>query len=274
VRIRLLYQTPEVYMTDVGKQKPVKKQGWTFACAMPDANDMGEEAMLPDLHPEIIFNQVVKDIHVHMEDTKTGQVYWDADYQIPPQMLENLKGRSKLAKSMLPANPQNPGTNFRKPCLPKDDNEPHLFDISVQTQDKTYKDGFTPWGKLEGFHNFRGPSAHIGFEAYRLPVLEKDPESGEDKEKLGDWEPGGSYSRGPARDSPTLRVLYGEEDPWYNNETGDTGKMYYDYIINPWARRAGMYKYLDKYALPPLNHPQHQGTGEVNPYFGPEFFLT
>jgi len=273
VRIRLLYQTPEVYLTDVGQQKKVKLQGWKYACDSPDEDGMGEEALPPDLHPRITFNQIVKRIHVRMEDTKTGQVYWDADYDIPTQPLENLAGKSVLKPNALPANPANPGTKFRKPCLPKDDNEPHLFDISIQTQDKTYNDGFTPWGNLEGFHNFRGSKAHIGFEAYRLPVLEQDPESGMEKEKLGDWEAGGSYSRGPAHASAIDRVLYGDEDPWYNSKTGDTGKMYYDYIINPWARRRGMYQYLDKYAPPPLNHPQHQFEGDVNPYFGPEFFL-
>jgi len=243
----LLYQTPEIYKTDVATQFKPKKLGWRYACSRPDNEGIGEPAVGLYPHPEIVFNSIVKRVHVHLEDTKTGITYWDADFQLPTNLMWKILGKSILSRTAVPVHPTDV---FRKPCVAGDEPEPHLFDLSVQTQDGTYDDNVTPFGEFEGFLNLGGRKAHLGFEAYRLPELEDGGPGKEPVEKLGYWKRGGHYSTGPAHQSRIARMLAGEEDPFYDPKTGDTGRGYYHFIIKPSARKRKMYEYLDKYAAP------------------------
>merc|ERR1712113_420503 len=83
-RIRLNYQTPEVYWTDIHEQQQPKMLGkWKWACKMPDKDGIGELG-IPGTHPAITFNGKHYQIHVKMVDTTNGKVYWDAHYKLSP----------------------------------------------------------------------------------------------------------------------------------------------------------------------------------------------
>lgn len=247
VRLRLLYQTPDVYMTDVAKQRRPAKFGFRYACKLdPDEETgLGEIAIPPRLHPSLTFNGKVRKIHVHLEDTKTGEVFWDADFKMRRGPIALATGKTTLSSMSLP---QDPSDVFRTPCVPPDDPEPHMFDLSVQTQDGVYDDGLTPWGPREGFRNLDGRKAHIGFEAYRVPII-KTGLDGEEEEVMGNWKPGGHFSTGPVHPDRFERILAKEEDPFWDDLRGN-GRLYYDYIIRPEARSRNNYGYLDKYAVP------------------------
>lgn len=237
-RIRLLYQTPDVYWTDVAKQLFPAKLGFRYACKMP--HEFGEVGSPPKLHPGIVFNKQVRNIHIHLEDTKTGDVFWDADFKLPMGAASKLSGKSTLKPTALAVNPLDV---FRKPCIRGDDPEPHLFDLSIQTQDGLFDDNSTPWGVREGFKNLDGPKAHIGFEVYRSPVIKKNLD-GTEEEILGTWRPGGHYSTGPVHPDKWKRIAEKEEDPYWDDIRGN-GRLYYDYIIRPEARRRAQANFLD-----------------------------
>jgi len=255
VRLYLMYQTPEVYKTDVGEQKSLTSKGWKYACSFPDKDGFGKSV---PLHPSIVLNSGVKQVHVHMEDTDTGDVFWDADYRIPYSLTWAALGKSELPSSTPALN----GVDgmFKQPCVPKDDPTTHHFDISIQTQDGYYDDNVTPWAEMEGFSNFAGPKAHIGFDAKRFPLLETvtDPLEPQ-KEIVGSWTPGGSYSTGPVHHDRHERVEAGEEDPFYDTKTGRSHRGYYYHIIKPSGRERNMYEYLDKYAPPKMIHSSFGG---------------
>merc|ERR1719167_1735368 len=97
-----------------------------------------------------------------------------------------------------------------------------------------------------------GIKEHIGFEAYRLPVLKKSPGREEFEEVLGDWAPGKPFSKGPVLVSRHERFLEKQEDPFKDDMPGKatTGRLYYDYIIDWDARDKNNYSYLTEYGPP------------------------
>jgi len=241
VRLRLLYQTTGVYSTDIAKYNTA--QGFLYACKK------GAKASPASLtHPEIVFNtqgtKQLNSIHVHLVDKVTGEVYWDADYRLGRKPFFRKKGIGKKTRSL------NRKDVFEPICLEPDDPGPHLFDLSVRSTSGTYWDGKTPLGEMEGFGKADGIREHIGFEAYRLPVLEEGVD-GLQKEVLGDWVKDGSFSRGPVLTTQAQRLLAKQEDPWKSQSS--TGRLYYDYIIANKPRKKNKYEYLEKMALPPIN---------------------
>lgn len=216
-----------------------ESRGWKFACKHSESRrtGLGEVARK---HPEIIFNDVIHKIHVNLKDTVTGRTYWDADFTLPEYSVWRVLGKTKLSVDAKPTGGMQ--QEFRKPCVRGDDPNPHMYDLSIQTRDGFYYDGVTSWGKKEGFKKFGGPRAHIGFEAFRVPKLNADG-----TENVKEWRRGGKYSRGPVHQDRLLRLIKGEEDPFYNEETGETGSVYYDWITSTAARERNNFEAILNY---------------------------
>ena len=247
VKVRLLFQSPEIYATDVGEEK--QGVGSVYGCRKPDKNGKGEKSLM---HPEITFNTLppifggIKKVHVHLEDQTTGIVYWDADFKLPMlDPLVNLAGKTRLKKF---AQPENLADSFYKPCVAKDDMQKHDFVLSVRSIGKYWDEDLQEFRPNTGFQRGRMPEAHIGFEVQRLPVIV------DGKEQLGNWRrPGDSYAFGGAVvQDPFLRSLRGEEDPFYDTKAGKTNRGYYDYIITKKGRAMDTFGYLTKYGPNPL----------------------
>eukprot|EP00747_Dinoflagellata_sp_TGD_P018231 gnl/TRDRNA2_/TRDRNA2_126358_c0_seq2.p1 gnl/TRDRNA2_/TRDRNA2_126358_c0~~gnl/TRDRNA2_/TRDRNA2_126358_c0_seq2.p1 ORF type:complete len:352 (-),score=47.03 gnl/TRDRNA2_/TRDRNA2_126358_c0_seq2:241-1296(-) len=241
-RVRLLYQTPEVYRTNVGTMDKMRN-GWKFGCAF-----QGESS---PKHPSIQFNKKVRHLHVHLEDKKTGKVFWDADFKVGLPVI----GGTSLNEFMPPVGGEKMLMEY--PCVANDDPEPHLFDLSLKTNDLHYHNlTGSPVGDAEGFLNVLGPKAHIGFEVHRLPRISEEPGPNGKLEILGKYTPGGSVSRGPIHQSRHERWLNKEEDPFQSRERD--GRGYYYWIVPKKTKSRDSYGYLDPY------NPQ-DGTGGYAP---------
>lgn len=247
VKIRLLFQTPEIYATDIGQEQPF--MGSVYGCRKPDKEGKGEKSLM---HPEITFNALppifggIQKVHVHLEDQTTGIVYWDADYKLPLlDPIVNLAGKTRLKKF---SQPENFADSFYKPCVAKDDMKPHSFDLSIRSIGKYWDEDQQEFRPNTGFERGRLPEAHIGFTVQRMPEIV------DGKEKLGTWrKPGDSYARnGPVIQDPGVRWLRGEEDPFYDSTKGKTYRGYYDYIIEKGGRTKDVFGYLTKYGPHPL----------------------
>ena len=247
VQIRLQLQTPEIYATDIGDELPF--MGPLHGCMVPDADGMGEPGLI---HPEITFNALppifggIREVHVHLEDLTTNQVFWDADFKLPFfDPIMNLVGKTRLKKYTVP---KNMADMFHKPCVARDDMRPHFFDLSIRTLGKYWDDVLEEWRPNKGFKG-RGPEAHIGFVVQRMPELSFDGKT----EQLGLWRrPNSPYSAdGGEIQDPFERVLAGHEDPFYDRMKGKTQRGYYDYIITKGGRTKDRFDYLAKYG-PPL----------------------
>ncbi len=247
VRIRLMFQSPEIYSTDIGQEKP--NLGAIYGCRRPDKEGKGEKS---PLHPEIIFNALppifggIQGVHVHLEDKTTGIVYWDADYKLPLlDPLVNLVGKTRLKKF---AQAENFADSFYKPCVEKDDMEPHFYDLTIRTNGKFWDKDLQEFRPNTGFERGRMPLAHIGFEVQRFPQILKG------KEKMGEWrKPGDSYANpGIGEPDPALRAIYGEEDPFYDPVKGKTFRGYYSDIIEKGGRTKDTFGYLFNYGPNPL----------------------
>ena len=247
VRIRLQFQSPEIYATDVGEEKP--GLGFIYGCRRPDKEGKGEKS---PLHPEITFNATppifggIQAVHVHLEDQTTGIVYWDADYKLPLlDPLVNLAGKTRLKKF---SQPENLTDSFYKPCVAKDDMKPHFFDLTVRTLGKYWDEDLQEFRPNTGFERGRTPVAHIGFEVQRMPQILNG------KEKIGNWrKPGDSYARvGVVTQDPEQRLLHGEEDPFYDPAKGKTYRGYYNSIIDKGGRTRDTFGYLANYGPTPL----------------------
>ena len=180
VKVRLLYQSPEIYATDVASEKPYI--GPDYGCFRADQDGKGEMGFM---HPEITFNALppifggIQEVHVHLEDTTSNLVFWDADFKLP--MLDpvvNLVGKTRLKKFAMPKSMMD---KFYKLCVPKDDIRPHFFDLSVRTIGKYWDEDLKEFRPNKGFARGRSPEAHIGFTVQRMPSLDF-----EGKEKPGD----------------------------------------------------------------------------------------
>jgi len=235
-RIRLMYQTPQIYATDIGQQLSPKKLGWRYACDKPDQAGVGEEGKLPYPHPSITFNGKLRNIHVHLEDTRTHEVFWDADFELKGGLMSMISGKYKLNSADKPLDPK---SVFRRPCVAKDDPYPHSYDLTVSTDDTKYEDA-SPWL----LQNFGWKNAHIGFEVHRMPKLKEDSK-GRTSEIIGAWTEGGSFSKGPIHDQRE-RILNNEEDLFYDSRSGKSYRGYYHYIITPLGQKMHMYKYFKK----------------------------
>lgn len=235
-RIRLMYQTPQIYATDMGLQLSPKTLGWRYACDKPDQAGVGEEGAPPYPHPSITFNGKLRKIHVHLEDTRTHEVFWDADFELKGGIMSMISGKYKLKNTDVPLDPK---SVFRKPCVPKDDPYPHSYELTVSTDDTKYEDA-SPW-LLE---NFGWKNAHIGFEVHRMPKLKEDSK-GKTSEIIGAWTEGGSFSKGPIHDQRE-RILNDEEDLFYDSKSGKSYRGYYHYIVTPLGEKKHMYKHLKK----------------------------
>ena len=247
VRVRLLFQTPEIYATDIGDEKP--GLGSVYGCRRPDKTGKGEKS---PLHPEITFNATppifggIQAVHVHLEDETDGIVYWDADYKLPLlDPLVNLVGKTRLKKFAMP---ENLSDSFYKPCVAKDDMRPHFFVLSVRTLGKYWDEDLQEFRPNTGFKRGRMPMAQIGFEVQRFPQIING------KEKMGEWrKPGDSYARvGIGEPSAEQRMLYGEEDPFYDPTKGKTYRGYFKYIIEKGGRSKDTFGYLANYGPQPL----------------------
>jgi len=247
VRIRLMFQSPEIYSTDIGQEKP--NLGAIYGCRRPDKEGKGEKS---PLHPEIIFNALppifggIQGVHVHLEDKTSGIVYWDADYKLPLlDPLVNLAGKTRLKKF---AQAENFADSFYKPCVEKDDMEPHFYDLTIRTNGKFWDEDLQEFRPNTGFERGRMPVAHIGFQVQRFPQILKG------KEKMGEWrKPGDSYANpGIGEPDPALRAIYDEEDPFYDPVKGKTFRGYYGDIIEKGGRTKDTFGYLFNYGPNPL----------------------
>ena len=243
VQIRLQFQSPEIYNTDIGAER--RGQGRIHGCKFPDADGKGEAAML---HPEIAFNALPpifggkRGVHVHLEDLTDHKVFWDADFKLPMfDPIMNIVGKTRIKKY---AAPMNMADQFHKPCVPKDDMRPHFFDLSVRTLGKYWDDIVEEWRPNKGFKD-NGPEAHIGFLVQRMPELSADGK----EEMLGVWKRKGSpiAAEGDVIQDPFERALAGHEDPFYNKTKGTTQRGYYDHIINIWGRFKDRLGYVAKF---------------------------
>lgn len=249
VKLRLIYQSPEIYRTDIAEPLP-QNVGYKYSCKFATANESGLGEQDYVKHPSIVFNKVdgkkANKVHVKMVDTETGDVYWDCVYKLSGFFRKKL-GNSAMAEP--------PGSQcfFRNPCVRETTLKPKLFDISIQTMDGFYEDWQTPWGDNEGFMNFRGPKAHIGVEAFREAIVDKDGH-----EVLDTPGPGKRVAigaDGPIHQNRQERILAGEENGFANDSPGagmaDTGRGYYWWVIKKEARDRNNRAYLQKFA-PPL----------------------
>ena len=243
VQIRLLFQSPEIYATDVGDEIP--HMGSLHGCKLPDSDGKGESGLI---HPEITFNALppifggIREVHVHLEDLTTNQVFWDADFKLPMfDPIVNLVGKTRVKKYSIP---KNMADMFHKPCVARDDMRPHFFDLSIRTLGKYWDEVLQEWRPNKGFKG-RGPEAHIGFLVQRMPELSFDGKT----EQLGlRTKPGSSYAAaGEVIQDPFERVLAGHEDPFYDSMKGKTQRGYYDYIITKGGRTKDRFDYLAKY---------------------------
>jgi len=248
VKVRLLYQSPEIYATDVASEKPYI--GPDYGCFRADQDGKGEMGFM---HPEITFNALppifggIQEVHVHLEDTTSNLVFWDADFKLP--MLDpvvNLVGKTRLKKFAMPKSMMD---KFYKLCVPKDDIRPHFFDLSVRTIGKYWDEDLKEFRPNKGFARGRSPEAHIGFTVQRMPSLDF-----EGKEKPGKWKkPGSSYANNaPVLQDPHDQLMHGHVDPFYDAMKGKTYRGYYDFIIERGGRTKDKYEYLAKYGPPPF----------------------
>ncbi|CAE7653792.1 unnamed protein product [Symbiodinium necroappetens] len=228
VQIRLQFQSPEIYNTDIGAEQ--RGQGRIYGCKSPDADGIGEAVML---HPEIALNALPpifggkRGVHVHLEDLTDHKVFWDADFKLPMfDPIMNIVGKTRIKKTTAP---MNMADQFHKPCVPKDDMRPHFFDLSIRTLGKYWDDIVEEWRPNKGFKD-NGPEAHIGFLVQRMPKLSADGK----EEMLGVWKRKGSpiAAEGDVIQDPFERALAGHEDPFYEKSKGTTRRGYYDHIIN------------------------------------------
>ena len=187
-----------------------------------------------------------KGVHVHLEDKTSGIVYWDADYKLPLlDPLVNLVGKTRLKKF---AQAENFADSFYKPCVEKDDMQPHFYDLTIRTNGKFWDEDLQEFRPNTGFERGRMPVAHIGFEVQRFPQILKG------KEKMGEWrKPGDSYANpGIGEPDPALRAIYDEEDPFYDPVKGKTFRGYYGDIIEKGGRTKDTFGYLFNYGPNPL----------------------
>ena len=243
VQIRLQFQSPEIYNTDIGAEQ--RGQGRIYGCKSPDADGIGEAVML---HPEIALNALPpifggkRGVHVHLEDLTDHKVFWDAEFKLPMfDPIMNIVGKTRIKKTTAP---MNMADQFHKPCVPKDDMRPHFFDLSIRTLGKYWDDIVEEWRPNKGFKD-NGPEAHIGFLVQRMPKLSADGK----EEMLGVWKRKGSpiAAEGDVIQDPFERALAGHEDPFYEKSKGTTRRGYYDHIINRWGRLKDRLGYLAKF---------------------------
>jgi len=275
VRTQLVYQSPEIYKTDISsfEKKLMKK---------PFDDEYGNgygDGVNPMRHPAISFWGWFRTIYVHTVDKNTGEVFWDATYKIRP----SSKNMSKLTSTNV-AIPTSPGTEpmFKQFWIPKNDPGPHLFDTTICTRENYFTDSpDNEWGEREGFDNLYGTCAHIGVEAYRLPKLEDcDPSSGSSCEP-------GSDPLHPAQEEivdigPDVgntdvhqydvmeRIINKEEDPFIVPEDappeapkpglfpltpGEDSRLYYGWMIERTGIERQNYQYLWHPKEPPLVLP-------------------
>lgn len=297
-RIKLLYQTPEIYETDIGKwltmsdalkiqaKAPGFKKGSMWACHNWDGRlAIGHKPPMKTIHPKIIFNTGdIKWVKVHLEDVtpgpQQGTVYWHATYDLPivSQPLQRLKGRAELGnyavakevkdvvdldptKSLPPKEDPKPPRDenyrpFRMPCVPPDDPTPHMFELSVSTNDGSYDDGRTMYDGLEGFDGFGKPNAHIGFHVVRMPRTQKSSEDGKTHLIPCFWKDASQTCARPSspvhQESMFQRFMLDEEDPFFDSKDYSYGRGYYEYIFTPKARVKDGMKYLADYGQPSL----------------------
>lgn len=256
VRTHLVYQSPEIYKTDISEHDK-KIFGKPF-----DAKFEFDVAALPKPHPEIGFQKRHHKVHVHMVDKNTGDVFWDANYKIAMTPF----GSKWLDTRTMPI-PTNPGAHpiMRKFWIPEDDPGPHLFDLSISTRDNYFPDApDTPYGDDEGFDNLYGHSAHIGVEAFRLPKLQKsevlfpnaqaNPYPHQEVEKVCNGRHG--CSDAPVHHGFTERLRNKEEDPFIDPITNDDHRLYYGWMIERSGIQRNDYGYLFKAKdSPPLVLP-------------------
>lgn len=251
VQVRLLYQTPEVYATDI--HVPAKLGFFKYGCKMPPKetykNGLGEP--MPQ-HPWIALNTKSKKVHVHLVDTTTGQVFWDADFKTSALLFG--KGRKQIAPSARPEgfDLKSGRGVFRAPCVEADDPDPHYFELSIQGKDGVFDDQATSWGSAQGVDKMDGKKAYIGISVRRTPRLEETtlgepslmdggpyrrryratgvPQGRQVREFLGQWKAGGSFG-GEVHPDPYERWLKGEQGLNMPSKPGlppEDDRFYYD----------------------------------------------
>lgn len=255
VKLRLMYQTPEIYMADIADFDK-KTRAHKFACKFSD-----KEPAMP--HPEIRFKSYVRFAKFKLTDMETNEVLLDAVY--PAGMVPKIGGMY-VKGTAVPDPLQSPKPMMQKICIPSWDPGPHLFDLSVCTRDHYYEDQMdTPHGEAEGFDNLGGSCAHVGVEAYRQPELETKPKEGKypkltGKSKLAKWKwsPKGSFSPGGASMGdihyydPLERITNKEVNILEDEVKQDDGRQYYDWIYTKSGREHNNYEYLFKIQPPQL----------------------
>eukprot|EP00928_Gymnodinium_smaydae_P012803 TRINITY_DN14673_c0_g1_i2.p1 TRINITY_DN14673_c0_g1~~TRINITY_DN14673_c0_g1_i2.p1 ORF type:complete len:378 (+),score=89.47 TRINITY_DN14673_c0_g1_i2:254-1387(+) len=243
--IRLMYQTPEVYSTNIGQWNNAKDgakdpdgKGSKWACDYWLGDKMIGNKAKGMRHPEIVFNtNDVKFVNVHLEDLEDGTVYWHGKYALSEfgSPVAQILGRKKLTEKTLPVNMMDPDYRpFRKPCVAPDDPSVHHFDMSIRTDEGTYEDDSTFWGEQEGFDNFMKPEAHIGFDVQRMPLRRRNKtlgrtDNGVTFEETCKWEKEGdqcAHVGGLVHQDMYERAwIYGDENPLFNDQKFTNGDI-------------------------------------------------
>lgn len=250
VRLRLVYQSPELYSTDYGEYDK-KTKSYVHGCKFSNKE--------PDLPPFIRWKKMTKFVHLKLKDTKTNEILYDADLRAG----FNPFGSTYMDKRSAPL----PGPDGKPPilnklCIPSWEQGPRLFELKVCSRDYHYKDQMdTEAGEREGWHGLDIPCGHIGVEAYRVPITEgKDLQSGHPK--LGRWKwndkkttySPGNFSEGDVHYfDPLERFLHREINVLEDPATGDDGTLYYPWIYNYVTKSKGSkYEWLFKLSPPQL----------------------
>lgn len=242
ISLRNMYTSADLYSTNIAYQ-PRAPSLYTHVIngPFPYAAMAPMEPCTVPPHPMVRFKGMKKWIHCHMVNTETGEIFWDANYNLRMGI-----GSFYLSKT-IPPNPKNPGIMpiMNKIWIEKSDMGPRLFDWAMNTQDNWYEDQMdTPYGDDEGWDNIHGHDAHVGVEASRHPKLEERKDmvgkpTGEVIEKgCGQmYFPEGLEkkpyitSSNPCHNDNYKRLLYREEDflP-HNFTTNDNYDLYYGWI--------------------------------------------
>jgi len=251
VKLRLLYQSPEIYSTDFAEYDKIKKK-FKFGCSRTN-----KEPANP--HPTIRWKKLTRYVQVQLKDTYDNEILWDAVYKgggLAGSGGLQLSGRAQPVKD------QSPKPDLMKLCIPSWEQGPRLFDLKVCSRDYFYKDQMdTPAGDREGWHGLDVPCGHIGIEAYRMPEIKGTLQDGHPK--LGRWKWNdkkttygpGNYSDGPVHYFDPMERLRNKEINLLEDEkTGDDGTNYYPWIFKLGAKSKNNYEYLFKVSPPPLVH--------------------
>lgn len=266
-RIKLMFQTPEIYSTDVGKY--LKGKGSKWACDTWISNkgvgDRPNPSPFTDGHPEIIMHGKAKFLNIQMMDItpkvpESGHIYWRAKYALSSlsSPIQKMIGQVKLSARQRPETIDDAYVPFHKPCVAPDDMTVHHFDIRIWTNDNMYNDERTWWGELESFDDFLGPDAHIGFTVSRTPLRvffdDKGPgHLGTTDIRKCNWKNNGRSQCaevGYTHETPAERVFFDEEDMLFDDKKNTNGRLYYEYIYDVDARKRDKMEYLEKYGPP------------------------